>query len=229
LYVSTRLDADDGIARGGIAELQRMVRSALPNCNSGRMPKAPEFNVCFTAGYDWAPSKRLRGGRVDLEMDKSSCLSTALSVASCHSSLASTHLMGNHAFLLRTWKGKHTCIRHLVRGREWHKSLPVRARTVTSNGMNNVVSADDVRGDEESAKRGQRFLLDTYNISAEDLKATNSYLVRTERAVAAAQLGDRCNSGFSCKDDARKQLTAFAKAGRRLDAGQQCLMWQLTA
>lgn len=235
LYVASRLDADDGLPRGAILELQDRARAALPSC--GRAPPTsahvvaahvkPEFVSCYASAYEWAPSARARAGSLSLSVG-GGCLSVALSVASCRSSLAATALAGAHHTLLSSWAGRRECKRRSSPGKDgFQPGLVLRARTVTSNGMSNVRPAATV-GASPLSPAQRAFLSSTYAISTVLLERANRWLVDHERQVAASQLEGRCKPGFSCKSAAASGLQVLAK-GRRMrdDPHGGCDLWQM--
>ena len=219
-------------------ELQDRARAALPSC--GRAPPTsahviaahvkPEFVSCYASAYEWAPSARARAGSVSVSVS-GGCLSVALSVASCRSSLAATALAGAHHTLLSSWTGRRECKRRSSPGKDgFQPGLVIRARTVTSDGMSNVRPAAAVGANVSPISAAQQaFLSSTYAISAVLLERANRWLVDHERQVAASQLEGRCKPGFSCKSAAASGLQVLA-TGRRMmrdDPHGGCELWQM--
>ena len=229
------------LTTGAILELQDGARAALPSCSrapptsalphirysNSQTHEKPEFASCYTSANEWAPSARAEAG--SLRVSRSGeCLSVALSVASCNSSLAATGKLGNHARLLGRWKGRSECKRRLSPGKELQPGLVIRARTATSNSMFEVRPAT-AGGASPISPAQQQFLRSTYAISTALLERANRWLVGHEPQVAASQLEGRCNPGFSCKKEAAAWLLQLARKGRRLraDSHDNCERWQM--
>ena len=236
IYMASRLDADDGLPRGAIVELQGRARHALAHC-ARALPvgapaplpaaaRAPELAICYADSYEWAPSAAAKTGRLSLD-DGEACLSVALSVASCRSAAAATKLVGAHNQLLGEWKGRRECVRHSQHTEKFQPDLVIRARTVTSDGMSHVKPAAAV-GASTDPHSQEAFLRAMYAISSTALEATNRWLVAHEKQIAASQLEDRCRPGYSCKAAAGAELKSLAK-GRRLSAHQRCALWHLSS
>ena len=187
------------------------------------------FASCYTSANEWAPSARAEAGSLRARRSRSGeCLSVALSVASCSSSLAATGKLGNHARLLGRWKGRRECKRRLSPGTELQPGLVVRARTATSDSMSEVLPAT-AGGASPISLAQQEFLRSTYAISTALLERANRWLVGHEPQVAASQLEGRCNPGFGCKKAAAGSLLQLARKGRRLraDSHGECERWQM--
>ena len=225
--------------------MQDGARAALPSCSRApptsalphmrTMDVEPEFVSCFTSANEWAPSARAEAGslRGSMIQPRGECLSVALSVASCNSSLAATGKLGNHARLLGRWKGRRECMRReFSPGKnKLQPGLVIRARTATSHSMITVRPAT-AEGASPISPAQQEFLRSTYAISTALLERANRWLVDHEPQIAASQPEGRCNPRLGCKKQrkaAEAALLRLARKGRRLraDSHGNCERWEM--
>jgi len=84
--------------------------------------------------------------------------------------------------------------------------MPIRARSVASNGMFKVETAKSVRSTLVSTKL-EAGVLKTWSITQDLFSASNKYFVQNELTISRIHLKARCAETFvSCKFEAKNRL-----------------------
>lgn len=200
--LSTRLDADDGLALGTIAMLQARAEQHL--AMRGMQSQAQRCTaVCWPTSLEWQPGATTTGlgqfvrGRPTHSKGKIECLSTGLTTFGWAESQCSAH-MGDHREMDGT-------AYHVIHLSQW---MPIRARSVTSNSMAGVRAARPHAAPAAAAKMSK------YNISTRQLERCAQLLRERAPLIARDQLKARCRRGFSCSSQAESMLKRLA-AGRK--------------
>lgn len=167
---------------------------------------------CWDDYLSWRPSASQPMGAVHSEVEKF-CVSAGLTKVT-KSRRAPSVYAHRHAFV----KGQsdHRPVASLFGGslifmnRDREEGLsPIRARSITSDGMRKVLLADDSTTRSPSKANFNAWntnfaslLWRAYNLSSADLRACNSYIVSNENLIAlskATEMPNDCFQGFACR------------------------------
>mmetsp|Transcript_29849 Transcript_29849/g.91611 ORF Transcript_29849/g.91611 Transcript_29849/m.91611 type:complete len:573 (-) Transcript_29849:252-1970(-) len=201
IYISTRLDADDGLERTFFSRIHKRILLEFERRANGSQGNNKLF-LCHLRAVTWFPASGGGAGVVSTEENKyHECLTPGLTLASFSSKAHSVHAISHTE--VRKRYGKSALL--LDGSGRWRG--PVRARTVTSDGLKGVQSASDtsrivrasLRGKWQTAESGVVDFDLTYGIQMDELRRANAELVRLEAAVAAERtMGKDCVQDFSC-------------------------------
>jgi len=208
VYLTSRLDADDALDSSFFAAVHGRVASAAAGGggDGGGADGFPLY-LCHLHALAWLPSTTAGSGVVSTEDAIASwhCLTPGLTKASFSREARSVHAVSH----TEVRKGSRR-VALLDSGERW--SGPVRARTVTSDGLKGVRSARETAvGGGGEGKRAGAPARDAddgtvpwaarYGISPAELRRANEELTRLEARVAEERVspdGNDCVADFSC-------------------------------
>jgi len=224
-FISSRIDADDGLARGTIGHIQmiagahaeklarKAIEANLPAANRWSKstnqvsPEPLRGVICWRESVWWVPTpffktagNGIRGlaFTVDHGRLKDGCITPGLTTFSWGTRAPSVQA-GHHRYIATL---KTTAI-FLVQQNDLNLR-PIRARSVTSNSM------DGVGRFHAGITPHLDVLESTYNVSRGILHHCAEELRRISARVAMDQLAQRCRPGFSCGSVASKLLKRIA-------------------
>uniref|UniRef100_A0A7S0P3M7 Hexosyltransferase n=1 Tax=Calcidiscus leptoporus TaxID=127549 RepID=A0A7S0P3M7_9EUKA len=219
LFFSTRLDADDALPLQTIEKIHEKANARLA-AEAARV----ELFFCALHAMTWMPSAVAARGLLAEEHASShwsECLTPGLTLLTSDPSSSSIH--GFDHTMMRKGRRRRELIVMGSSGGRW--SGPLRARTVTSDGLKDVRSAREAHAAKgmggtvpRDAREDARLLRDTYGIEPAKLKEANGLLVAQEQAIAHERTtGHSCVNDFSCKTkhEARQRLEKLA-GGKQL-------------
>mmetsp|Transcript_90933 Transcript_90933/g.273131 ORF Transcript_90933/g.273131 Transcript_90933/m.273131 type:complete len:222 (+) Transcript_90933:2-667(+) len=188
--------------------------AAVMRVKAKRMP----WFACWESYFSWQPSSETVHGIVRSEA-QTFCVSAGLTKVTRSKHAASVYAH-RHAFA----KGKsgNRQVKSLFGGsllfmnqERKQGSSPIRARSVTSDAMLHVTSANATSGkkskrlpDALSSESVPSILRAAFNVSAAELGVCNAYMVRHETQIAhskATEMPNRCFKGFACKKQAKPE------------------------
>jgi len=245
LFISSRIDADDGLARGTICHIQliagarakslalKALEAPLLTANrrptgGNHFPSEPLRGIiCWRESVWWAPTQYFKAARngfggLTFTIDhglhglENGCITPGLTAFSWDERAPSVHV-GHHRYIATL----NTTSIFLVQQGNKEILSPIRARTVTSNSMDGVATF------RASMAPTLDVLESTYNVSRDVLLQCAGELRRIAPLVAADQLAQRCRPGFSCSSGAGSLLKRIAVSVPRSPASKMARKVQL--
>lgn len=198
--ISTRLDADDGLASGAVAELQRLADERL---TAGALLEERTLcgAACWVDALEWTPALA-RG------LGKLARVHTYDSPDACTTPGLTAFGWENNRTRCTAHMAKHTRFGKAVRElKQMSSSPPIRTRSVTSNSMSGLGAGLPTASDTPAETS-----LRPYNLTAHSLEGCAQRLRKSTARIARDQLSQRCNMGFSCRESASKVLSQLAAA-----------------
>lgn len=220
MYLTTRLDADDGLEVHFFARLHARILRALEKRAGGPRERSKLY-LCHVRAVTWFPTQGWGAGMISTEENAfRECLTPGLTLASFSSKAHSVHAIAHTEVRRR----RDRTVLLLDEGGQW--TGPLRARTVTSDGLKGVRSAHElagvVGGGWHAAGDGTVQFEARYGIGLDALKRANDELVQREAAVAGERTrGKDCVEDFSCVTHLdRSALSRLMKLSGGGPAGQ---------
>lgn len=240
VLLETRLDADDGLHRDFVATVQAEARMHLANGDRGTEARRLWRVFCLRASFDWHPldpypaapgvdaAAAVPAGYLVLLADEGTCATPGLTfgygAGAGRASLGVGRL--RHDELARRIApcaagedgGAEGCLARLG---SLAPGGAVRARTVTSAGMDRVLTGDEETDGTHALKAARRdavarqsfqqqemwdVVSATYSVSAQNAEFARTLIVGRARFIAAENLRGQCTPGHSCKNRTREIL-----------------------
>mmetsp|Transcript_16291 Transcript_16291/g.49836 ORF Transcript_16291/g.49836 Transcript_16291/m.49836 type:complete len:432 (-) Transcript_16291:261-1556(-) len=240
LYLSTRIDADDGLSLDAIKYMQhKLVPSQAQHVlgqqsakEAGKAAERYHSVLCWQESYNWVPDER--GGHVFYEdMRKHSrrwCLTAGLTLVAAEVEKFTAH---SHHHI--RWHRRNDTNVLYIRDKRYQP--PIRARSVTSNSMSSMSENGNVTDSGQWSGFGgheSKFLkyTEAYGLRKGAIQKCGVLLTRSAARIAEEQLRRACRNGagrgFSCKESATKQWMEMLALGSNTTSSrmrQLCESW----
>ena len=239
LYIETGLDADDGLQKDTLSEIQKhaVAETYLWNSSTQRSDSYHWFILCVGNHYEWKNADVLFGGSQDFRgiisehHNRRRCVTPGLTMVN---SLTAPHdptqprtsifskapfpyndLVVDHWHLNEKYPN---CRKHGANEFQpcWKQinnndktHTAIRARTITSTGLKDVAKATA----EELKKSNELWskLKSDYGILQGQVKKTTKLLYDNSIDIVQDLKKGRCNKGHSCSDQTDRDLKALLK------------------
>lgn len=198
VYLSTRLDADDALPVNAFEQIYAQARSAIASHTWSRKWLVRPHFFCFLQATAWFPSAHVAAGVLSSDHAKGrECLSPGLTAAVASLSAPSVHAQDHSK--VREQRRRLT----ILGADDGRWGGPIRARTVTSDGMRGVRSAGTPLSDQRvrSATSGIVHWREGFGIELAELARANAKLVQAEAEVARERASGgkgSCVKDFTC-------------------------------
>lgn len=200
VYVSTRLDADDGLPAGAMAYLHGQVRALRPRLRPSD-PKLDRGLVCWMAALDWYASDDGRPN-VYRKYSVKHCVSVGLTTFSPNPRALTAH-SPSHT------RARNAMPAHTVAPAE-EELMPLRGRSVTSDSLEGMLKTSTQSRMPEVPAPADEVLARVHNTSRGMLRRCGAALLAQSAQIAREQLARRCLAGFGCRSETQKKLQLAA-------------------
>mmetsp|Transcript_60636 Transcript_60636/g.166506 ORF Transcript_60636/g.166506 Transcript_60636/m.166506 type:complete len:968 (+) Transcript_60636:80-2983(+) len=225
VYINSLLDGDDALEPDTVRQIHGAAHDQLSIMNVDAKKAGTSVNttktpliVCSMNSIQWFPDAKESYGKLDIERN-AYCVTPGFSIVG----LNQPDLTGLRHVNSKLDDSEDA---NFVPGKTVRTMdvKPVRARTMTSQGMKDIKSDNSKREAKDlaealswmpaqnggSAKGVLRYM---YLLDSKQIIDTNKYLTRNAATVAADQLKNNCVKGFSCKTSSSKMLNKLASGG----------------